>query len=258
MVNGVRSLLVISGLDPSGGAGLLADVRVAADFGCRAVGVVTAHTVQNSGGLRSSHPVSAEIIADQLRALLSDVEVAAVKIGMLGEAAVARAVGDGLALTDAPVVWDPVMRPSLGRAPLFEGDPRIAVETLRGHIALMTPNLTEAELLSGLSVVDLSSMRRAAVALEESWQTAVLITGGHLVGAPVDVLCNRGELFEFPGERVPAPVPVHGTGCALSTAIAAGLAGGAGLLESVRRGADFVRQRLWHPVVVGRGRPSLM
>jgi hydroxymethylpyrimidine/phosphomethylpyrimidine kinase len=254
----MKSLLIISGLDPSGGAGLLADVRVADAHGYRAVGVATGHTVQNSCGVRSVYPSPVNVVAEQLRTLLSDVEVVGVKVGMLAHCEMARAIGDALALTDAPIVWDPVVHPSIGRGLLFDGPVQEACEAMRGHLTLITPNLAEAELLTGSPVVDIRSMRRAAAALAERWETSVLVTGGHLVDAPVDVLWEKGQIFELAGERVVQASSVHGTGCALSTAIAARLATGDSLADAAQAAAGFVRDRLRRPISAGRGRPSLM
>jgi hydroxymethylpyrimidine/phosphomethylpyrimidine kinase len=252
----MRSVLLISGLDPSGGAGLLADVRVVERQGLRAVGVVTALTEQTTAGVRAVHPVGAEVIGAQLTALLSDVEVAAVKIGMLGNAAIAVEVGRALALTAAPVVWDPVLWPTAGRVPLHDGDPLEALACLAEHLTVITPNLAEASALVGFSVGDLAAMRRAAVVLAGR-TGAALVKGGHLSGSPVDVLAHAGHVVELPGERETA-VDVHGTGCALASALACQLAVGVALEDGARAAAAFVRGLLRQPVTAGRGAPSLL
>ncbi len=252
----MANLLLISGLDPSGGAGLLADARVAEQHGLRAVGVVSALTVQSSAGVAAFEPVDAELVGGQLTALLSDSVVAAGKIGMLGDEEVARAVAEALRLTAAPVVWDPVLAASSG-APLYRGDPRRALALLRDHLALITPNLAEAEVLAGFPVRDLPAMRRAAESLAGGM--ACLVKGGHLgEGVAVDVLSAGGELVEIAGDRMAGGEDVHGTGCALSTAIACQLAGGAPLAAAAAAAAAFVRARLAAPVRAGRGRPSVM
>src|SRR5262245_17830591 len=110
----IPDVLICAGLDPSGGAGLIADVRIASTLGARPVGVVTALTIQNTQGVRSSHPLDADVVGAQIATLLTDIEVKAVKLGMLGALDIAREISDGLHLTAAPVVWDPIAAPSLG------------------------------------------------------------------------------------------------------------------------------------------------
>jgi hydroxymethylpyrimidine/phosphomethylpyrimidine kinase len=254
----VANLLLVSGLDPSGGAGFLADARVAELHRLRPVGVVSALTVQTSTGVSAVEPVSAELVGAQLTALLSDIEVAAGKIGMLGDESVAEAVAEALRLTAAPVVWDPVLAASAGGAPLYRGDPRRALALLADHVALVTPNLAEATALAGFEVRDLGAMRRAATAIAER-AGACLVKGGHLAGGrAVDVLAAGGAVTEIEGARVPGGEDVHGTGCALATAIACRLAGGAELAEAARAAAGFVRERIAAPVRAGRGRAALL
>lgn len=252
----MANLLVASGLDPSGGAGFLADARVVEQHGLRPVGVVTALTVQTSEGVREVEPVSAEVIESQLRALLSDAEVAAGVIGMLGDEAIAAALAGALELTAAPIVWDPVLRASAGAAPLYRGDPRRAFDLLAPHLALLTPNLAEAEALAGFPVRDTDGMRRAAAALGE--RVPCLVKGGHLTSSAIDVLAHHGRVIEIEGERISGGEDVHGTGGALAAAIACHLARGAELADAARAAAEFVRRRLAHPVRSGRGKPSVM
>lgn len=253
------SLLVIAGFDPSGGAGILADTRIAERHGLRTVGAVSAVTEQTTAGVRAVHSPGAELLNAQLGALLADVEVAAGKIGLIADDACVAAIADPLALTGAPIVWDPVLFAGAGGAPLFHGDPRRAFELLADHVALVTPNLVEAEALVGFVVDSVAAMRRAAAAIAGRG-VACLVTGGHLAGDRlVDVLCPAGgSPIEIDGERVPDGEGVHGTGCALSTAIACRLAGGASLEEAVRGAAELVRERLRAPVRAGRGGPSVL
>jgi hydroxymethylpyrimidine/phosphomethylpyrimidine kinase len=253
------SILLVSGLDPSGGAGFLADARVVERHGLRAVGVIAAETEQTTTGVRAVRSPGAELLSAQLGALLSDVEVAAGKIGLLADDDVVAAIADPLALTGAPLVWDPVLFEGGGGAPLFRGDVARAFELLAPHVALVTPNLVEAEALVRAEVDSIAAMRRAAEAIAGRG-VACLVTGGHLAGDRlVDVLCAPGGApIEIAGDRVPGGEDVHGTGCALSTAIACRLALGDELEAAVRAGAAFVRERLRAPVRAGRGRPSAM
>lgn len=253
------SILIVSGLDPSGGAGFLADARVVERHGLRAVGVIAAETEQTTTGVRAVRSPGAELLSAQLGALLSDVQVAAGKIGLLADDEVVAAIADPLALTGAPLVWDPVLFEGGGGAPLFRGDVGRAFELLAPHVALITPNLVEAEALVRDQVDSIAAMRSAAEVIAGRG-IACLVTGGHLAGDRlVDVLCAPGGApIEIPGDRVPGGEDVHGTGCALSTAIACRLALGDELEAAVRAGADFVRDRLRSPVRAGRGRPSAM
>ncbi|RMH41107.1 MAG: bifunctional hydroxymethylpyrimidine kinase/phosphomethylpyrimidine kinase [Deltaproteobacteria bacterium] len=255
------NLLVIAGLDPSGGAGLLADARVAERHGFRAVGVVTGLTEQDTHGVRRANPVPPEIVSAQLRALLSDVAVAAVKIGMLASEAIAAAVADALALTAAPVVWDPVLLPTRGRVALYEGSTSRAVQLLMPHVRVATPNLAEAAALLGRGpIADVDGARAAARALTAAGMEAVLVTGGHLTGDDrgTDVLAFGDVVVEVRGEWIAGDVPVHGTGCALSSALACALARGDDLPAAVRAAKQFVADRLRAPAHPGRGMPSVM
>jgi hydroxymethylpyrimidine/phosphomethylpyrimidine kinase len=252
------ALLIISGLDPSGGAGFIADVRLAARYGCRPIGVVTGLTVQDTRGVRAVELVSPDFLREQLTTLLSDIEVAAVKIGMLGSPEIADAVIEGLKLCRGPVVWDPVLSPTDGTVPLYSGALAAAADKLTKYIDVMTPNLEEAAHLSGMKITDATSAGKAALALAKQYGTAVLITGGHLEGPAVDVLAHRGDITEVVGQRVKAGTSVHGTGCALTTIMAAALAHGRTLVEAAVDAASRVRKLLAEAPEPGRGAPAVV
>lgn len=255
-----RSLLVISGLDPGGGAGFIADVRVAAAHGLRAIGVVTALTEQDTRGVRAVHPVPAEVIGDQLRAVLSDIEVCAVKIGMLESEDVTRAVADALDAVGGAAVWDPIVRPTSGRVPLYRDDPRRAAEILARHIGVVTPNVPEAEALTGRDIATMDDMHAAARSLSALvGGAAVLLKGGHLAGHEAsDVLLTSAGICELHGERHPLDRPVHGTGCALSTALACQLGLGADIDSAARAAKRYVADRLRAPITPGRGAAAVL
>ncbi len=255
----MKNVLIIAGLDPSGGAGLIADVRGVEQHGCRALGVVTALTVQSSRQVGAINPVDPEVIADQLAAVLDDAELAAVKIGMLGTTAIARVIGAALDQTAAPLVWDPVLVATLGDAPLYDGEPDDALAALVRHVTVITPNAVEARVLTGIAVVDEASAIAAGQALIARGLPAALIKGGHVAGAEVvDVLVTARAVVALRGPRVPLAAPVHGTGCALSTAIASHLARGVALEDACRQARQWLEARLRAPVTAGRGRPSVM
>ncbi len=255
----MRTILVIAGLDPTAGAGLLADVRVAAMHGVRAVGVSTAATVQDTNGVRAVEPAAPSVVKAQLRALLDDVSIDAVKIGMLGDASIARVVADALATVDVPAIWDPVMMPSLGGVPLLRGDVRDALAALLPIVRVMTPNLSEVEALSGVTITDLPGMRQAATALRAAGARAVLIKGGHLAppADATDLLDDDGFVVTLGGTRLPVG-PVHGTGCVLSAALACGMAEGQTLQQAAAAAKTFVTERLRATIGVGKGARCLV
>ncbi|MBA3538453.1 MAG: hydroxymethylpyrimidine/phosphomethylpyrimidine kinase [Deltaproteobacteria bacterium] len=252
-------VLVCAGLDPSGGAGLIADARVIAELGGRPVGIVTTLTVQNTAGVLDGHVVDPEVVRTQLECLLSDVEVRAVKLGMLGSAEVARAIAVGLALTGAPVVWDPVIYPSRGELPRVDVWIADALVALIPHVTLMTPNARELEILTGAPVSTVPEMIAAARRITRKLNVAVLVKGGHLGGdESVDVLLEGESTEVLRAPRIPDGHDVHGTGCALSSAIATHLALGHPLLEAVRAAKLYVASRIAHPAVPGRGARAIV
>lgn len=252
-------VLVVAGLDPSGGAGLIADVRVCAAHGVRPVAVATALTEQTTDALHAVNPVAAEIVGAQLRALVADVEVAAVKLGMLGSGAIAERVGRTLAAVPAPVVWDPVGRATRGVGVFTDDELRAVARQLGAAITVMTPNAAEAAALAGATIGTLDEAVAAGRAIATRYGTvAVLVKGGHWGVDAIDVLATVGACWTFAGPRLPIAVPVHGTGCALSTALACELARGTSLLEAVPRAKAFVAARIAAPVLPGHGRPAVL
>ncbi len=255
------SLLICAGLDPSGGAGLIADVRVATACGVRPVGVVTALTVQNTTGVTAYTAVDESTLRDQLDFLLLDVEVRAVKVGMLGSPGVATQLGKALELTAAPLVWDPVFGPSRGTVSFAQGSLDLPLAALLPHLTLVTPNRFELQLFAGRELRDEAAQVEAAQQLAARWDAAVLVKGGHRADdtAPddrteiVDWVVTATSREALRGPRVPGGEHVHGTGCALSTAIAAHLARGLPLVEACRAAKAFVAARIAAPVHPGRG-----
>jgi hydroxymethylpyrimidine/phosphomethylpyrimidine kinase len=230
------SVLVLAGLDPSGGAGLLADAEAVRAMGAHPLCVATALTVQTVRAARRFRPVDPSLIADAVRALLEEEDVRAIKVGMVGDAANARAIR-ALLPEGIPVVVDPVLAASSG-ASLFSGPPGELLELARG--AILTPNLAEAEALLGAPA--------DAGKLLERGPRAVLLKGGHLAGAPVDVLATASGAEQFTAPRIPASA--RGTGCRLASAIAAGLARGVPLREAVIAARTYVRDYLQRRVPV--------
>jgi hydroxymethylpyrimidine/phosphomethylpyrimidine kinase len=247
--------LAIAGLDPSGGAGVIADVKTFTAFGCFAAAAITSLTFQNTVGVSGAAHQSVETLRAQVLPIVEDFTVAAVKTGMLPTreliAEVARLVRE-TALRDAALVVDPVVRSTSGYDLI--GDD--ALEALKRELLplarVATPNVPEAERITGLRIVDEEGMRRAARAMCEMGARAVLVKGGHLAGDATDVLDDAGRVRIFRAPRV-ASRSTHGTGCTLASAIAACLARGLSLAESVGAAKRFVTAAIRRAPQIGRG-----
>jgi hydroxymethylpyrimidine kinase/phosphomethylpyrimidine kinase/thiamine-phosphate diphosphorylase len=249
----MRIALTIAGADPSGGAGVQADLRAFQSLGVAGLSAITAITAQNSRGVRAVYPVPADQLGAQLDALFEDVRPAAVKLGMLGGRAQVERVAEALRRFQPPnIVLDPVLA-STGGVPLLDVEGRTALlDQLLPLCDLVTPNRDEAALLAGLRKE--ADPGELAQPLLDRGVRAVLVKGGHLPGDPVDVLVMPGgATFSFHGERVDT-MHTHGTGCLLSAAIAAGLTLGEPLPEAIRTAKEYLSAALGQPVRVGEGR----
>lgn len=255
------SALTIAGFDPSGGAGIQADLRAFAALGIAGLSACTALTVQNSHGVQSAHPVGIDILDAQLEGLFSDTAVDAVKIGMLAGAGQLRAVVRAIERFKPPhIILDPVLA-STGGFPLLDAPGRSAlVRELLPLCGLVMPNVLEAAALTGLEVSDEATMAAAGEKLLRLGARAVLVKGGHLAERPTDILFRAGKApAVLVGTRVATPHS-HGTGCLLSSATASYLALGHDLEDSIRRAKDTVGRALRTPIVAGSGRgyPDIM
>ncbi|MGJ0534257.1 bifunctional hydroxymethylpyrimidine kinase/phosphomethylpyrimidine kinase [Methylocystis sp.] len=230
----VHKLLSIAGSDPSGGAGVQADLKTFSAFGCYGMAAITALTAQNTRGVFAAYPVAADIVVAQIDAVLSDIPPDAIKIGMLSTADIARAVAERLARYDAHnVVLDPVLVPTQGVSLASAGLEAALVAALPPLARLMTPNLYEASALTQTPLAkNPDEMAAQGRLLCAAGARAVLVKGGDLEGEPVDVLFEAGEARVFHGRRIPTR-NTHGTGCALSSAIACELAKGAPLIDAI-------------------------
>jgi hydroxymethylpyrimidine kinase/phosphomethylpyrimidine kinase len=246
-------LLTIAGFDPSGGAGIAADLKTFAAHNCYGVAAVTALTVQSTQGVASTHLTPAATLRAQLDALTEDCAIAAVKIGMLGNRANAAVVAEFLDRGKFPhVVLDPVARAQSGGAELLDaGGLKFLGEELLKRATVVTPNLAEAELLTGLEVKDLNGMKAAAQKLVERGARAVVVKGGHLEKA-IDVFFDGAELLTFGGDRVKSE-NTHGSGCTLASAIAAQLALGKHLPDAVMLAKAYVTKAIEKGYAIGKG-----
>lgn len=256
MVQAPPVVLTIAGFDPSSGAGVTADIKTIAAHGCYGVACITALTVQSTAGVRRVEPVSPDLVSDTLRELTSDVDVAAVHIGMLGSARVVKAVADFLAKEKLPnIVLDPILKSSSGAALIDQVGARMLLEKLVPLCTIITPNVDEASALSGLAVTNPDQMRAAAAKLHALGAAAVVVTGGHLDKA-IDLLSftsKRGieqETFKSDRQRSNS---THGTGCAFATAMACHLAQGRGLPEAVLLAKAYVTAAISNAHPMGRG-----
>jgi hydroxymethylpyrimidine/phosphomethylpyrimidine kinase len=246
--------LTIAGSDSGGGAGIQADLKTFSALGVFGTTAITAVTVQNTLGVQGYEELSPQTVADQIRAVATDIGVDAAKTGMLASRAIVEAVADAVAETRVPnLVVDPVFVSKHGHALLAPE----AVEALRTRIlplaTLVTPNLPEAAGLVGAPVATPADMERAARELVGLGARAALVKGGHLGSGGADDLFFDGERLEWiRGERIPTR-HTHGTGCVLSSAIAAHLALGLELLEAVRAGKAFVTEAIRHALALGGG-----
>lgn len=246
--------LSIAGSDSGGGAGIQADLKTFSALGVYGTTAITAVTVQNTRGVSAYQEVRPEVVADQIRAVVTDIGVSAAKTGMLASAEIIEAVAAALTETSVPnLVVDPVFISKHGDA-LLHGE---AVRTMREKIlplaTLLTPNLHEAGGLVGAPVEDREAMEETARVLVDLGPKAVLVKGGHLEGDRAADLFYDGSSMEWvEAERIQT-VHTHGTGCTLSAAITAHLARGAGLFEAVRSGKVFVTQAIRHSLAIGQG-----
>ncbi len=229
-----KCVLAIGGLDPGGGAGILADARAIQSAGAFACAVASVLTVQSTRGLRRVVPVDAKVWVEQARVVLADQNVRAIKTGALGSAANVRAAAK--LAGRVPLVVDPVMIPTRGRARLLDEDALGAIRReLVPRAAVVTVNTSEAEALTGVRVDDVADARVAAKALVMTGARAALVKGGHLEGLrAIDVLATRDRIVEIARPRVRTKRKLHGAGCTLASLIAARIALGDDVVAAVR------------------------
>jgi hydroxymethylpyrimidine/phosphomethylpyrimidine kinase len=245
--------LTIAGVDPVGGAGIAADLAVFRSYDVHGAVVVTAVTVQDTTRVHAIEPMPPHVVDAQLQAVLGDLPVRAAKTGMLVNAAIVESVAARLGATrDVALVVDPVLTATVGQT---LSDPDL-LDALRSRLlpltTLVTPNLDEATALLGRTVADRATMRDAARALVDLGARAALVTGGHLPDRACDVLYVDGVVHELDAPRL-TDERLHGTGCALSAAIAADLARGATIEAAVRTAKNAIATRIAHAVRLGRG-----
>jgi len=256
-------VLTIAGFDPSSGAGVTADIKTIAAHACYGVSCITALTVQSTSGVRRVEPADPALVSDTLEELAADLEIAAVHIGMLGSGKVVRAVADFLSgKPDSKrkarfpnIVLDPVLKSSSGAVLLDSAGTRLLIERLIPLSDVVTPNVDEAAVLTGVRVKEIEEMKAAAAKLHELGASGVVITGGHLEKA-IDLLSftsKRGveqEIFKADRQRSSS---THGTGCAFATAMACHLALDRGLAEATLLAKTYVTAAIANGQILGKG-----
>ncbi|MBF0400409.1 MAG: bifunctional hydroxymethylpyrimidine kinase/phosphomethylpyrimidine kinase [Magnetococcales bacterium] len=251
------TVLVVAGSDPGAGAGLQADLKTITALGGYALTAVTAITVQDTRRVYQVYPLSPQQVVQQMRVSLADVPIDCIKLGMLATRAIVEAVAELLAEWPAiPVVADPVLAGTAGGTLLDAGGRQAFLAALLPRIALLTPNLPEAQALTGSSVQSVGDMLRAARQLAGVQGRAVLVTGGHLVGASLtDLLWDGRAVRHYYSQRLPGTF--HGTGCTLAAAIAVGVAQGKSHDEAVRVALRHLRRAMAESLPLGRGQQIL-
>ena len=249
----MRTALTIAGSDSSGGAGIQADIKTMTANGVFAMSAITALTAQNTTGVTGIMEVSPEFLEEQIDCIFTDIRPDAVKIGMVSSSGLITAIADRLKEYHAEnIVVDPVMVATSG-AKLISDD---AVATLKEKLLpiadILTPNIPETEVLSGMEVKTEEDMVSAARKISEQYQCAVLVKGGHQLNDANDLLYRNGECRWFYGKRIDNP-NTHGTGCTLSSAIASNLAKGFSMDESVERAKEYISGALGAMLNLGRG-----
>jgi hydroxymethylpyrimidine/phosphomethylpyrimidine kinase len=250
----IPRVLTIAGSDPSGGAGIQADLKTFTVFGVYGMSAITALTAQNTLGVSEVYPVSPRFVRAQIDAVAGDVGIDAAKTGMLANRAVVEAVAAAVrAHRIAPLVVDPVMRAQSGAQLLEDEASSALLAELLPLAALVTPNVPEAAALLGMHIASLADMREAARRLVVAGAAAALVTGGHLDGAEaVDVLYDGATLHELRAPRIATP-HTHGSGCMTAAALAACLARGMPLLAAAEEAKRFISKAIAGGLALGTG-----
>ena len=249
----LKTALTIAGSDCSGGAGIQADLKTMTMNGVYAMSAITALTAQNTTGVSEIYEVTPAFLARQINMIFDDIRPNAVKIGMVPNSALMETVAGCLKRHQAEnIVVDPVMVATVGSA-LMKAE---AVETLKTKLlpisTLVTPNIPEAEVLSGMRIENLDGMIAAAEYISKNYGCGVLLKGGHSINDANDLLCENGQLTWFHGKRINNP-NTHGTGCTLSSAIASNLAKGYDLVTSIQQAKEYISGALAAMLDLGKG-----
>ena len=255
----MRSALTIAGSDSSAGAGIQADLKTFAAFGVYGTSALTAITAQNTVGVTDVEPLSADLVTAQMEAVAGDIALHAVKTGMLATAAIVEAVAAAIVELDLPnLVVDPVLMSSSGTRLLDADGVQMLISELLPRARVVTPNIPEAEALSGVRIATLDDAREAARRIAAMGPSGVIVTGGHApwltarTGVMIDLLFDGRRFYELRVAREKR-VKTHGSGCTYASAVAARLAQGAGLASAAHDAQQYVAGAIRHAMSIGRG-----
>ncbi len=249
----MKTALTIAGSDCSGGAGIQADIKTMTMNGVYAMSAITALTAQNTTGVSDISEVTPDFLASQMDMIFTDIRPDAVKIGMVSNSELIKTIVERLTFYEADnIVVDPVMVATSG-ADLMQSEAVVTMKTRLLPIAtLVTPNIPEAEVLTGMQIRNKDDMIRAAHYINQNYGCSVLLKGGHSINDANDLLCREGQVRWFCGKRIDNP-NTHGTGCTLSSAIAANLAKGYSLEEAVQQAKEYISGALAAMLNLGKG-----
>ena len=250
--------LTIAGSDSSGGAGIQADIKTFAALGVYGVSAITAVTAQNTLGVTTAMALSADLVTAQIEAVAGDIQIHATKTGMLATAAIVEAVAAAIEELELPmVVVDPVILATSGDRLLDEDGVQALRAELLPRAMVVTPNIPEAEVLSGRTIRSIEDARAAAVRIHEMGASSVIVTGGHAPGdGIVDLLFDGAQFTELQIARIQTS-HTHGTGCTFASAVAAFLARGESLVDATAHAQSYVAGAIRHGLAIGRGRGPL-
>lgn len=249
----MKNVLTIAGSDSSGGAGIQADIKAFAAHGVFGMSVITAVTAQNTQGVFAVQDITPEVIAKQIEAIFDDIAVAAVKIGMVSQIATIKTIATKLTEYNATnIVVDPVMVSKSGYHLLNASAETTLIQELLPLATIVTPNIPEAEVITGKNITTLADMEAAARAIFTMGPKHVLLKGGHLDGDSTDILFDGERVVYFKSPRI-ATKNTHGTGCTLSSAIAANLGRGLPVDEAVAKAKEYITIAIEHSLAIGKG-----
>ena len=256
MKSEIRKALTIAGSDSGGGAGIEADIKTFQAFGIYSMAAITSVTAQNTVGVQGIFDLPPEFVGKQIDSVVEDIGVDAAKTGMLSNSDIIKVVSERISHYEIKVVVDPVMVAKSGDLLLKEEARDALINELLPLAFVVTPNLSEAEVIAGFSVKSIDDMKRAAEEILSLGPENVLVKGGHLEGAAVDILFDGHSFSQFSSERIETK-NTHGTGCTYSAAIASGIAKGKSLKLAISEAKSFVTEAIRHSLDIGRGKGPL-
>lgn len=249
----MKNVLTIAGSDSCGGAGIQADIKTFSAHGTYGMSVITAVTAQNTQGVLDVQDIRTDMIEKQIDAIFTDIVVSGVKIGMVSQTETIHIIANSLKKYNAKhIVVDPVMISKSGFDLLQPNAREVLIKRLIPMAYIVTPNLPEAEVITGMKINDLESMEKAAKLIYEMGAKNVLVKGGHLANDATDILFDGEKIVEFKMERIETK-NTHGTGCTISSAITANLANGMEVENAVREAKKYITTAIAHSFALGKG-----